>query len=57
MPPLPTTLLSWSGRGSMTNGSIGSVGGLRRMICEPKFGKSFGLGGSSWPDGLTLSVV
>jgi hypothetical protein len=31
--------------------------GLRRMMLEPKFGKSFALGGSSWPDGLTLSVV
>ena len=40
-----------------TNGSIGSVGGFRRMMFEPKFGKSFGLGGSSWPDALTLSVV
>ena len=26
-------------------------------VFEPKFGKSFGLGGSNWPDGLTLSVV
>ena len=57
MPPLPTTLLSCSGRGSMTNGSIGTVGGLNWMMFEPKFGKSFGLGGSSWPDGLTLSAV
>ena len=47
VPPLPTTLLSCSGRGSITNGSIGSVGGFRRMMFEPKFGKSFGLGGSS----------
>ena len=43
MPPLPMTLLSCSGRGSMTNGSIGSVDGLSRTICEPKFGKSFGV--------------
>ena len=28
-----------------------------RMMFEPKFGKSFGLGGSSCPEGLTLSVV
>ena len=41
----------------MTNGSIGSVGGLRRMMFEPKFGKSLAFGGSSWPDGETLSVV
>ena len=54
---MPTTFDSCSGRGSMTNGSIGSVGGLSRMMFEPKFGKSFGLGGSSWPEGLTLSVV
>ncbi len=57
MPPLPTTLLSCNGRGSITNGSIGTVCGWSRMICEPKLGKSLGLGGSSWPDGLTLSVV
>ena len=57
MPPLPTTLLSCSGRGIITNGSIGTVGGLSLMICEPTLGKSFGLGGSSWPDGLTLSAV
>jgi hypothetical protein len=50
-------LLSCSGRGIITSGSIGSVGGLRRMMFEPKFGKSRGSGGSSWPDGLTLSVV
>ena len=36
---------------------IGSFTGLRRMMFEPKFGKSFALGGSNWPDGLTLSVV
>ena len=41
----------------MTNGSIGTSGGLSRMICEPAVGKSLGLGGSSWPDGLTLSAV
>ena len=57
VPPLPTTFDSCKGRGSMTNGSIGSVGGLSRMMFEPKLGKSFGLGGSSWPEGLTLSVV
>ena len=57
MPALPTTLLSCSGRGIITNGSIGTVGGLRRMMFEPKLGKSFGLGGSSWPEGLTLSAV
>ena len=38
VPPLPTTLLSWSGRGSMTNGSIGTVTGFSRTICEPKLG-------------------
>ncbi len=42
MPPLPTTLLSCSGRGIITNGSIGTVGGFSRMMFEPKFGKSFG---------------
>jgi hypothetical protein len=41
----------------MTNGSIGSVGGRKRTICEPKLGKSCAFGGSSWPEGLTLSVV
>src|SRR5581483_969990 len=56
-PPLPTTLDSCNGRGRVTNGSIGSVIGRKRVICEPKLGKSFGSGGSSWPDGLTLSVV
>ena len=45
------------GRGNITNGSIGTVGGCNLMSWEPKFGKSLGLGGSSWPDGLTLSVV
>ena len=57
MPPLPTTFDSCSGRGIITNGSIGTVGGFRRMMFEPTLGKSFGVGGSSWPDGLTLSVV
>jgi len=41
----------------MTKGSIGSSMGFRRMMLLPKFGKSFAFGGSSWPDGLTLSVV
>lgn len=54
---MPTTFDSCSGRGSMTNGNIGTSAGLSRMICDPKFGKSFGSGGSSWPDALTLSVV
>ena len=31
----------------MTKGSMGSFGGLRRMMFDPKFGKSFGLGGSN----------
>jgi hypothetical protein len=57
VPPLPTTLDSCSGRGIMTNGSIGTVGGIILMTFEPSVGKSFGLGGSSWPDGDTLSVV
>ena len=41
----------------MTNGSIGRSVGLRRTRFAPKFGKSLGFGGSSWPEGLTLSVV
>ena len=57
MPPLPTTLLSWSGRGIITNGSIGTRGGFRRAMFEPQVGKSRGDGGSSWPDGLTASAV
>ena len=40
MPPLPTTFDSCNGRGIMTNGNIGTVGGLRRAICEPIVGKS-----------------
>jgi|694.fasta_scaffold02309_8 hypothetical protein len=34
-------------RGSITNGSTGSVGGFKRMMLLPKFGKSFRLGGSN----------
>jgi len=45
---LPTTFDSCNGRGNITNGSTGSVGGFKRMMLLPKFGKSFGLGGSSW---------
>ena len=41
----------------MTNGSMGSVGGFSLTMFEPKFGKSLGDGGSSCPDGETLSVV
>ena len=41
----------------MTNGSIGTVGGFSRLMLQPKLGKSFGVGGSSWPEGLTLSAV
>ena len=37
--------------------ALRAIGGLSRMMFEPKLGKSFGLGGSSCPDGLTLSVV
>ena len=51
------TLLSWSGLGSMTNGSIGTEGGRIRTTFDPTLGKSLGLGGSSWPEGLTLSAV
>ncbi len=57
VPPLPTTLLSCSGRGNITNGNIGVSTGFKRIILEPKFGKSLGEGGSNWPEGLTLSVV
>ena len=39
MPPLPTTLLSCSGRGSITNGSIGTVGGLSRMMLRAEVGE------------------
>ena len=55
--PCRSRSISCSGRGIITNGSIGTVGGLNLMMFEPSVGKSFGLGGSSWPDGLTLSVV
>ena len=48
---------SCSGRGSITNGNIGPRGGSNFVTCEPAVGKSFGAGGSSWPDGLTLSGV
>ena len=41
----------------MTNGNIGSSSGFILTMLLPKFGKSFGDGGSSCPDGLTLSVV
>ena len=57
LPPFPTTFDSCSGRGIITNGSIGTVGGFILMMFEPSVGKSFGLGGSSCPDALTLSVV
>ena len=49
------TLDSCSGRGISTNGSTGSVGGIILLIQEPAVGKSIGDGGSSWPDGDTLS--
>ncbi len=49
-------LLQSAAASSRTAASAPS-GGLSRMICEPTFGKSLGLGGSSWPDGLTLSAV
>jgi hypothetical protein len=41
----------------MTNGSIGTAGGCRRAICAPMQGKSLRFGGSSCPDGATLSGV
>jgi len=34
-----------------------SAGGFSRAMLQPTLGKSFGVGGSSCPDGLTLSVV
>ena len=37
--------------------SIGVVGGFSRIMFEPKLGKSLGVGGSSCPEGLTLSAV
>jgi hypothetical protein len=36
---------------------MGTSGGNILAMFEPKVGKSFGVGGSSWPDGLTLSAV
>ena len=56
-PPLPTTLDSCNGRGNITNGNIGSSTGRMLTMLLPKFGKSFGEGGSNCPEGLTLSVV
>ncbi len=44
MPPLPTTLLSCSGRGIMTNGSIGTVGGFSRMMLRAEVGEILGRG-------------
>ena len=34
-------------------GRVSPSGGLMREICEPMCGKSFGAGGSSWPEGET----
>ena len=55
-PPLPMMPDSCSGRGSSTNGSIGSFGGfsLRHVTAGGRESRRR-LGGSSWPDGETLS--